>query len=253
MKNTKYPIYIPSKGRANKCLTANLLLKDEVEFKIVVEPQDEKSYSEKYGQNKIIVLDRNNGGLSYARNYIKKLCFNKGESHVWQLDDDINYFLERINNKNVRQNALKVLSIAETEIDKYSNVGISGLVDCLYAWTKTTDLGINKLVASAVLIKTDLPVLYSSEVIEDLDYAIQVLQSGQCTILFHRIMYQKQPNNVANGGQNNEKLIGYTKLQENVVAKYPEHYKMRYDAKKNLWKLAPSRIWLTFKQSLIIK
>ena len=39
MDKPKYPIYIISKGRADIGLTANFMLKDKIDFKLVIEPQ----------------------------------------------------------------------------------------------------------------------------------------------------------------------------------------------------------------------
>ena len=44
---TKYPIYVLSKGRYNACLTANFLIKDGVEFYLVVEKSEYNLYRKK--------------------------------------------------------------------------------------------------------------------------------------------------------------------------------------------------------------
>ena len=45
MKRPNYPVYVISKGRYDACLTANFLLKDQVDFRIVVEPQEFDKYA----------------------------------------------------------------------------------------------------------------------------------------------------------------------------------------------------------------
>jgi hypothetical protein len=42
--NPKYPIYIISKGRATKCITARELTEMNVPFTLVVEPQERAQY-----------------------------------------------------------------------------------------------------------------------------------------------------------------------------------------------------------------
>ena len=59
-----YVIYIPSKGRHDICLTAELLLKYNMEFFLVVEPQDRDNYVEKYGIDNVIFIDENNRGIN---------------------------------------------------------------------------------------------------------------------------------------------------------------------------------------------
>ena len=41
----KYPIYIPTKGRFESRKTVNSLIEMGVNFRVVIEPQEEKQYS----------------------------------------------------------------------------------------------------------------------------------------------------------------------------------------------------------------
>ena len=69
----QYPIYIPSKGRAEQCLTARCLVNDGVPFKLVVEEQEFDQYAERYGEKNLIVLPfSNQGSVIPARNWIKE-------------------------------------------------------------------------------------------------------------------------------------------------------------------------------------
>ena len=40
MNKPKYPIYVISKGRHDVCYTADFMLKDKLDFKLVIEPQE---------------------------------------------------------------------------------------------------------------------------------------------------------------------------------------------------------------------
>ena len=58
MKKPNYPVYVISKGRYDSCLTANFLLKDKVDFKLVIEPQEYDkyvSYSKPYSHSRMRV------------------------------------------------------------------------------------------------------------------------------------------------------------------------------------------------------
>ena len=46
----RYPVYIPSKGRADRCLTANFLDRDQCPFTLVVEEEEVDEYAERYGR-----------------------------------------------------------------------------------------------------------------------------------------------------------------------------------------------------------
>ena len=86
----KYPIYIPSKGRSDICLTAQFLSKDEVPFYLVVEPQEEKQYVDTFGKKHILVLPFSNlGSVIPARNWIKEHATKNGHERHWQFDDNM--------------------------------------------------------------------------------------------------------------------------------------------------------------------
>ena len=93
LMKVNYPIYIPSKGRAEKCITADMLLNDDIDFKIVIEEQDYDSYEKKYGKNKLLILPFSDLGLGAypARNWIKNYAYSKKQKFHWQLDDDLKY------------------------------------------------------------------------------------------------------------------------------------------------------------------
>src|ERR1039457_6327466 len=88
-----YPVYIPSKGRADCCLTANCLVRDEVPFYLVVEPQDAGSYESVFGADRVLVLPWDNpGSVIPARNWIKDHATAGGHKRHWQIDDNCHRF-----------------------------------------------------------------------------------------------------------------------------------------------------------------
>ena len=66
-----YPVYIISKGRFEKTLTADNLDNSGIDYLIAVEPQESKQYQKKLGKEKVLILPFSNLGLgSYpARNF----------------------------------------------------------------------------------------------------------------------------------------------------------------------------------------
>jgi len=110
----KYTIYIPSRKRYEKnlSLTANELLNDNINFKLVVEPQDKINYKNIFN-NKVLVMDKNDMGIAYARNWIKQYSIDHKEAYHWQIDDNIKNFKIRKNNKNIKIEGYKNLKKAE--------------------------------------------------------------------------------------------------------------------------------------------
>jgi hypothetical protein len=64
----QYPIYIPSKGRAEIATTPRLLKDNNVPFVLMVEPQDKDKYLQHFTQDQICVMGENDKGITYARN-----------------------------------------------------------------------------------------------------------------------------------------------------------------------------------------
>jgi len=80
-----YHVYIPSKGRAQNCKTAQVLLADNVACTILVEPQDYKAYCKEYGKSSVYRLEKDNQGLWYARNCAMSLSIERDEYAHWQM------------------------------------------------------------------------------------------------------------------------------------------------------------------------
>jgi len=85
-----YPIFIPSKNREDG-KTFNLLKDLDCDKYIVVEPQDFEKYQKYNDKYQVIKIDKNNQGLPYAINFLKKFAESK---YDWfrQIDDDISQF-----------------------------------------------------------------------------------------------------------------------------------------------------------------
>ena len=68
----RYPIYIPSKGRADVGTTAQVLADGGVPFHLVVEPPEADAYTARFGREHVIVLPFHDLGLGSipARNFI---------------------------------------------------------------------------------------------------------------------------------------------------------------------------------------
>lgn len=252
------PIFIPSKGRPNDCFVSRLLSRLNTPHTIVVEPQDFNQYNQVHQDNplvNIMSLDENNQGLSYARNFIKAYCaFDKIDFH-WQIDDDVTRFSVKDfygSGKNVgiktRQALLAEMENVERHAMKHHNVPLAGLRDMIFNWTQKEYISLNKQVASVMFIRSDSPYSFSPEMIEDTDFALQVLFNGECTVIHNWFNYSKKPNKSTGGlegGQNTER---YDALVKNLVMKWKDVLKLRRDKKTGSLRVAPSHVWRRFPQ-----
>jgi hypothetical protein len=240
----KYPIYIPSKNRASILTTVTLLNEANLDYHIVVEPQDFNKYKDEY--TSVVVLPENSMGLGYARNFIKKHSEENGDTYHWQLDDDIKKIKRRVNGKNVLIDIKTAINEIEQYVDEFSNVAIAGLNDAVYAWTKKEPLAYNKQVSTFCLFKNHTGISWDDNVIEDTDYSLQTLISNYVTVLFNWLCYEKHPNMKLKGGLQSEDIIPYNSLKVALSKKYPDIFKVKI--KDGKISIAPSRIWSKFKQ-----
>ncbi len=242
-----YPIYIPSKGRSDKCSTVNIFLKENIKFLIVVEPQDFENYTKIFGKERCIVLPENNKGIAYVRNFCKHHAVQNNQAYHWQIDDDIKTFQLREDGKNIKTAAQYIFNDIENFVLKYKNIGAAGLIDCVFAWTKKNIISFNQQICSAGLFNCNTNVIWENRIIEDTDYSLQLLLKNYCTITFNKYLYSKSPNEKASGGLSSKNITTHEEHRHNLVKKYPEHFKLKCN-KDGVLKIAPSRVWSLFKQ-----
>jgi len=187
MTALRYPIYIPSKGRAAVCSTPGLLDDGGCCYRLVVEPQDRDAYAERFGAENILVLPIDDPGhVAFARNWIAQHARDAGCTRHWQIDDDLKSFSRWNRGKQTKIDAGEALSIMEQFTDRYSNIAISGPSQTVWGFTKTTPFNLNALCAGVLLIAATDQFSFRY-VNEDIDYCIQVLAAGYCTVQFNAV------------------------------------------------------------------
>jgi hypothetical protein len=177
----KYPIYIISKGRYEKTLTANMFEKANVNYLIAVEPQEADLYINKLGKHRVIILPFSNLGLgSYpARNFCWEHSKNLGYKYHWLFDDNIRDIRKWINGqRKVITNLYESLNYIENFSLMY-DIDINGYEYSTFV-TKPPKrpFKINTHVYSAMLIKNDLPYRWRLKYNEDVDLCLQVLHNN---------------------------------------------------------------------------
>jgi len=197
----KYTIYIPTKGRYDNSLTANLLSKYNLKFYLIVEDNEYNQYCNIWGQDKVIKMDGNNfGGVWYARNFIKRLSINNNEKRHWQLDDDIKevyYF-------NGKENKITNIDYMIEEMEKFSNLytNLSILGPSANTFVKFSKKAFqwNAMPHSFFNIDNSVPFYWDDKAVEDVDYTLQCLNAGYCTIKFNIFNFNFSPSGKKKGG-----------------------------------------------------
>jgi hypothetical protein len=211
----KYPIFIPSKNRVHLNLTVKALLDDSIPFYLVIEPQEQKVYAEKYGQASLLILPENNQGLLFARNWIMDYSLSLGAERHWQLDDNIRDFRRYHKGQRIRCHSGVALKAVEDFSDRYENIGLSGMNYFMFASSvqQTPPFYLNCHIYSCTLINNAIPYRWRSVYNDDTDLCLQVLSGGWCTIAFNAFLATKTPTMINKGGNTDELYHGDGRLK----------------------------------------
>lgn len=212
----RYPIYIPSKGRANHQLTANCLMNDSVPFHVVVEAQDAERYAEVVGEDRVLVLPFANLGQGSipARNWIKEHAVASGAERHWQIDDNIKHFRRTYRGKRPSCRAGFALRVCEDFTDRYQRVALSGPAYSFFVTQETRQpFAVNVHVYSCTLVSNEIPHLWRGRYNEDTDLCLQVLADGWFTIQLNAVTQYKMPTMTTPGGNTEELYAGDGRLR----------------------------------------
>jgi len=253
----RYPIYIVSKGRSDNSLTARFMIKDGVDFKIVVEPQEREDYASVFGDDMVLVLPFSNLGKGSipARNWIWEHSMLLGAERHWIFDDNILKIFRRYNAIKIPCAAGIAISAVEDFIDRYENVGIAGMNYEMFAPNrqKIPPFVHNCHVYSNLLIKNDLPYRWRGRYNEDTDLCLQVLSGGLCTVLVNAFLIHKMKTMSMKGG-NTDVLYdgdGRLKMAKSLERMWPGvvETKRRFQRPQHVIKNA----WRNFDTPLVRK
>ncbi len=239
--NPEYPIYILSKGRWERRMTAKSLDYMKVDYKIVVEPQEYAQYTAVIDAKKIIQLPFENynqgqGGIP-ARNFIWEHAKATGAKRHWILDDNISHFYRFTGNKHIPVDSGTIFRAAEVFCDRYENVAMAGLN---YRWLSKAIQAIppfylNTRCYSCILLQNDLPFRWRGRYNEDTDLSLNILKAGLCTVLFNAFLCGKASTMQMKGGNTDElyKDDGRLKMAESLKEQHP--YVVTVVQKFNRW------------------
>lgn len=215
MQKPKYPVYVISKGRAETCLTADWFIRDGVEFKLVVEPQELEDYKAKYPADIIITTPFSNLGLGSipVRNFVWEHAKASGAFRHWIFDDNIRGSAYWWQGRRTRVNGNFALAQCEEFTDRYENIAIAGMNYDTFAFSSKAPYVRNAHVYSNLLIRNDLPQKWRGRYNEDTDLCLQVLSAGWCTVLFSAFMIFKMQTMKMKGGNTDQLYQGDGRLE----------------------------------------
>ncbi len=224
----RYPVYIISKGRADTRMTAKSLDLLGVDYRIVVEPQEEGLYRAHIGAERILVLPFSNLGQGSipARNWVWDHAEASGAARHWILDDNIQGFYRLNRNAKIQADCGVMFRAAEDFVDRYENVAIAGFQYESFALRreKYPPFALNTRVYSCILIRNDLGYRWRGRYNEDTDLSLRALKDGWVTVLFNAFLANKIATMRMAGGNTDELYQddGRLKMAESLVEQHPD-------------------------------
>lgn len=220
--NSRYPIYIVSKGRWESRLTSKALEKLGVPYHIVVEEQERDAYASVIDPAKILVLDpifqrdydafddlgdSKSKGPGPARNFAWEHSIASGATSHWVMDDNIFCFMRFNDNLKVPAETGAFFLAMEDFVDRYQNVGMAGPNYKMFASRKSGSIPpfvLNTRIYSCNLIRNDVLHRWRGRYNEDTDLSIRILNDGMCTVQFNAFLQEKQQTQTMKGGNTAE-------------------------------------------------
>ena len=205
--DSKYPICIPSKGRADCQMTGKTLDEMGVSYKFFVEETEGDEYIKHLGEDSVVVMpfhDLGQGSVP-ARNFIWEYCLERGHKRHWTVDDNIGSFIRTNNNRRLGVKGGRFFQAMEDFVDRYENVVMAGPHHQGFVPDRTdriTPFLMNSRVYSCVLLDTTLPHRWRGRYNEDTDLSLRLLKDGYCTMLFRALCMNKGSTYYGTGGKN---------------------------------------------------
>ena len=244
----RYPIYIPSKGRADSRLTAKTLDSMKVDYNLVIEEQEYKEYAEVINKKKLLILDKKyqdnyqtcddlgnskSKGPGAARNFAWEHSISEGHKRHWVMDDNIKGFYRLNNNLKIKVYSGAIFKAMEDFCDRYSNVTMAGPNYDFFAKQnqKLPPFITNTRIYSCNLIKNNIQYRWRGRYNEDTILSLDMLKDGYCTIQFNAFLQGKVRTQVLRGGNSQE---FYDK--EGTLPKSKMQVDVHPDVSKLVWK-----------------
>ncbi len=231
----RYPIYVISKGRWERPLTARALTDLGVSYSIVVEPHEASKYRASLSDDVVLELPFSNLGQGSipARNWVWEHAISTGATSHWILDDNIRGFYRLYKNFKVPvARGGTVFWAAEEFVDRYDNIGEAGFNYFMFASRKTKipPYYPNTRVYSCILLRNGLPFRWRGRYNEDTDLSLRILKAGWSTVLFNAFLAYKETTMTMKGGNTDELYQGDGRrlMAESLIEQHPDVTKLSW-------------------------
>lgn len=204
----RYPVYIPSKGRADNPLTAQMFDEGGVPFRFAVEPNERDAYAKRWGAKRVLVLPENDRGLVYSRNWCRDHSVAEGHARHWQFDDDIKRLMRMMKATRIACAPGVALAVAEDFTDRYENVGLTSFnywklvpYSGPFGMANYPPFLLNFRCYTCFLMLNSVDCRWRGRYNEDTDMTLQVIAEGLCTVLLNAFLIDTMATSSQSGGQ----------------------------------------------------
>lgn len=175
---------IPTKGRPST-KTYELFESAGIDVYHFVEPQDVNKYSE---QPNVVSIQKNDKGISYARNFILDWAKENNQEWIVVCDDDVSGF-GVYDGGNRKMDASVWLDILEKV--KGLPFELVGINYRQHAWHEKTSVSINRKLAEVCVLMNAKKIswTYADDIKEDRDFLLQTIKNGYGTVRFNKYFF----------------------------------------------------------------
>lgn len=213
----QFPVYIPSKGRADTRMTMRYLDVLRVPYRVIVEAQERADYAAVMDPAKLLVLDpayqdqydtcddlgaSKSRGPGPARNFAWDHAVAEGHAWHWVMDDNIGGFYRLHQNTKIQVGDGTMFRCMEDFAARYRNVAMAGPNYESFATrrAKHPPFVLNTRIYSCNLIRNDAPFRWRGRYNEDTDLSLRMLKAGWCTVQFNAFLQNKVATQRVPGG-----------------------------------------------------
>lgn len=241
--NPQFPVYIPSKGRADTRLTVKTLDYMRVPYRVIIEKQEWDAYASVIDPGRLLVLDPEyqrkydtfselpsmgggkGPGSGPARNFAWDHAASIGAPFYWVVDDNIKYFFRLNRNMKIPVSDGTIFRCMEDFAQRYENVTMAGPNYFMFASRKSKmpPYVLNTRIYSCNLIRTAAPFRWRGRYNEDTDLSLRMLKKGYCTVLFNAFLQGKSRTLTMKGGNTDTIYTGGTLAKSRMLlAMHPD-------------------------------
>lgn len=216
-----FPLYIPTKGRADSRLTSKHLERMGVPHSLVIEEQEWDDYAAHVPESRLLVLDKayqrdyetcdalgdsKSKGPGPARNFIWDHAIASGHGWHWVMDDNINGFYRFNRNLKVPCTSPAVFRVMEDFCQRYTNIAMAGPNYHMFVDRKhiLPPFIVNTRIYSCNLIRNDVPFRWRGRYNEDTILSLDMMKAGWCTVQFNALLQYKVTTQTLGGGNTAE-------------------------------------------------